>query len=394
MIEVLRLGEFAEVSAGNSAPQNNALFKDGTLPFIRTSDVGAIHIGSIQSSRDLLTPEGAKGLKLFPAGTILFPKSGASTFLNHRVILNASAYVSSHLATIKAKNDVALDSYIFYFLQTIDARDLCQDQSYPSLNRNQIAGVEVPLPPLDEQQRIVEKLDIAFAEINLLEEKLQFIDGKANELFQSLQSEAFTSIENEWQPIRLGELGKWITGSTPSTTNKKFWGNEVPFVTPADLSASGELGKIGRQISKLGSEQVRLITAPSVLLVCIGATLGKVAWTNQTITTNQQINALQVDGNKVNTKFVMYLLSSPSVQKKLWNASTGTTVPILNKGNLESIVVSIPSLEKQNEIVEKLDRLFMEIELLRKQFEFEKDKVSTLRQSLLRNTFNLEEAVA
>ena len=67
MTKVLRLGEVAEVGAGNSAPQNEGLFKGGTLPFVRTSDVGAIHIGGIESSRDLLTPEGAKGLKLFPA---------------------------------------------------------------------------------------------------------------------------------------------------------------------------------------------------------------------------------------------------------------------------------------------------------------------------------------
>ena len=262
------------------------------------------------------------------------------------------------------------------------------------ISREKLGSVKIPLPDLETQQDIVERLDNAFAELDLLDENLQLIDVKANELLQSLQSEVLTSIESEWEAIKLGDLGNWITGSTPSTTNKEFWGNEVPFVTPADLSASGELGKIGRQISKLGSEQVRVVTAPSVLLVCIGATLGKVAWTNHTITTNQQINALQVDAKKANTKFAMYLLSSPSMQKKLWDSSTGTTVPILNKGNLESIVVSLPSLEKQNEIVEKLDSLFIEIELLKNKFEFERDKVSTLRQSLLSNVFTQEEAVA
>ena len=195
MTKFLRLGELAEVGAGNSAPQNEALFEGGTLPFVRTSDVGVIHIGSIKSSRDLLTPEGAKGLKLFSAGTILFPKSGASTFLNHRVILTSPAYVSSHLATIKANAEIALDRYIFYFLQTIDARDLCQDQTYPSLNRDQIAGIKVPLPSLDEQQKFIEKLDSAFAEIELQKARLRVENDYVVALRQSLLSSAFTQDE-------------------------------------------------------------------------------------------------------------------------------------------------------------------------------------------------------
>lgn len=295
------------------------------------------------------------------------------------------------------QNKIKAKFFIYYsqssqYSKTIEP--LITGSTRQRISREKLGSVRIPLPDLETQRDIVEKLDNAFTELDLLDENLQLIDGKANELLQSLQSKVLTGIESECEEIRLGDLGKWITGSTPSTTNKEFWGNEVPFVTPADLGASGELGKIGRQISKLGSEQVRVVTAPSVLLVCIGATLGKVAWTNHTITTNQQITALQVDAKKVNTKFAMYLLSSPSLQKKLWDSSTGTTVPILNKKNLESIVVSLPSLKKQNEIVEKLDTLFIQIELLKRQFAFERDKVSTLRQSLLSSVFIQEEAVA
>ena len=213
-------------------------------------------------------------------------------------------------------------------------------------------------------------------------------------MLQSIQNEALTATSEDWESCKIGDLGKWITGSTPSTAKKEFWGDDVPFVTPADLNASGELGEIGRRISKLGSEQVRVVIAPSVLLVCIGATLGKVAWTSETITTNQQINTLQVDAKKTNHKFMMYLLSSPNMQKKLWDSSTGTTVPILNKGNLENIDIFIPSLEKQIEIVKRLDRAFAEIELLAARIQIEKEKAASIRQSLLSNAFTKKEEVA
>src|SRR5690554_642637 len=82
--EIKMLSEIAEVGAGNSAPQKKELFINGRHPFIRTSDVGQIRKGFINSSVDNLNDEGIKKLKIKKKGTILFPKSGASTFLNHR----------------------------------------------------------------------------------------------------------------------------------------------------------------------------------------------------------------------------------------------------------------------------------------------------------------------
>ena len=80
-----RLGDVAEVSAGNSAPQDEALFKGGTYPFFRTADAGRVRFGNIYQSADYLNEKGIKRLRRYPKGTILFPKSGASTFLNRRL---------------------------------------------------------------------------------------------------------------------------------------------------------------------------------------------------------------------------------------------------------------------------------------------------------------------
>jgi len=125
--EMKKLGDLANVSSGNSAPQNKELFKNGSFPFIRTSDVGKIKKGFINSCVDYLNEEGIKKLKLLKKGTILFPKSGASTFLNHRVMMLIDAYVSSHLATIKAKNVEIYDEYLLYYLITVDAKNLKKD---------------------------------------------------------------------------------------------------------------------------------------------------------------------------------------------------------------------------------------------------------------------------
>lgn len=300
-----------------------------------------------------------------------------------------NAYQRTYFLFVNNENEL-IPRYLYWFLESYVGRLRTESigSTIKYIKMGNLTEAEIPLPSLETQREIVEKVDNALSEIDLLETNLELSVEKTDNLIQSLQEEVFTDIENKWKPSKLGDLGKWITGSTPSTSNRDFWGDEVPFVTPADLSASGELGEIGRRISKLGSEQVRIVDAPSVLLVCIGATLGKVAWTNSTITTNQQINTLVVDAKKTNPKFVMYLLSSPKMQKKLWDSSTGTTVPILNKGNLENIDISIPLPEKQSEIVEKLDRAFYEVDSLKAQIEIKRNHTNALRQSLLSDAFN------
>ena len=127
---VKTIGEVALVGAGNSAPQDKELFKGGMHRFVRPSDVGQVRIGRLGESADLLNDAGAEGLREFRAGVTLIPKSGASTFLNHRVQLTKPCFVSSHLAVVDSNPEVMDDTFMFYFLQTVRSQDLIQDQSY------------------------------------------------------------------------------------------------------------------------------------------------------------------------------------------------------------------------------------------------------------------------
>jgi restriction endonuclease S subunit len=186
------LEEICSVSAGNSAPQDPGYFTEGTIPFFRTSDAGRIKFGTIYESQDKLNSHGASKLRRYPAGTILFPKSGASTFLNHRVVLGVEGCVSSHLATIVPDLDHVLPQFLLYALTLIDAKDLIQDQSYPSLNLPAIENIRIYLPPLDEQQQVVHLLD----ELQVITDKLARIcsakQASLEDLKESLLHQAFS----------------------------------------------------------------------------------------------------------------------------------------------------------------------------------------------------------
>ena len=156
------LNSVAKITSGNPAPQGEEYFKDGQFPFIRTSDVGAVHRSDkFHGAADKINQKAVDELRLrlSPAGAILFPKSGASTFLNHRVLISEAAYVAGHLAAIACDENKALPKYIYHLLCQLDAREITPNQSYPSLRLSAIGEIQIPLPPLEVQREIVAEID-------------------------------------------------------------------------------------------------------------------------------------------------------------------------------------------------------------------------------------------
>jgi len=165
---IAQLGEVCDISAGNPAPQGDFNFINGKYPFYRTYDVGRAHRSpNLQDVRDWLNEDGIKGLKKFNKGTILFPKSGASTLLNHRAIMGYDGYVSPHLATISPRETKILGLFAYMCLLNVDAKILIAGQDYPSLRIGKIAQIKIPLPPLAEQRRIAARLEEAFEQVEI-----------------------------------------------------------------------------------------------------------------------------------------------------------------------------------------------------------------------------------
>lgn len=158
--KTVELSDVAKIGAGNPAPQDNKMFKDGKYPFFRVSDIAKYHItDNLIEAKDKLNEKGIKGLKKFPKNTILLPKSGASTFLNHRAVLGTSGYVSSHISTIEPLEGKILPKYLFYLLCGVDAKNLTIDQNYPSLTLSAIGNLRIPVPSADKQREIIEELN-------------------------------------------------------------------------------------------------------------------------------------------------------------------------------------------------------------------------------------------
>lgn len=187
---LVKLQQIAVIESGNSAPQNSLLFEGGVYPFFRVSDVAKEHLSTnLVSTRDKLNSKGIKGLKLFPKNSILFPKSGASTLLNHRAIMGCDGYVASHLAVIQPDKSKVLYKYLYYVLARIDAKSIILNDGYPSVRIQHLQDINIPLPTLEEQQKIIDSIQQKEKEIQMLKEKIednkQSINETINQVWQS-----------------------------------------------------------------------------------------------------------------------------------------------------------------------------------------------------------------
>ena len=147
---------------------------------------------------------------------------------------------------------------------------------------------------------------------------------------------------NEYSKIK--EIGKVITGKTPSTENEENFGGDFPFITPSDISTFDEkyIVETERTISSKGYKKLKnnLLPMNTICFVCIGSTIGKMCLTNKPSFTNQQINALIVNEN-YDAQYVFYLLRYVKGYFQQIGAGTGSGKGIVNKSTFEKSRICI-----------------------------------------------------
>lgn len=386
------LGEVANIAAGNPAPQSEHLFEGGTHPFFRTSDAGRIRFGEITESTDYLNDDGIRGLRRYPKNTILFPKSGASTFLNHRVMLGVEGFVSSHLATIVADNTQADSRFLLYFLATISAQDMMQDHAYPSLNLPSIAGIRVPVPALSEQRRIVDVLDHAFAGISTAKVNIEKNIRNARALLESHRQSIFATRGPGWAEKTLGELASFRNGINYTKGSK---GDRIPIVgvrnfqnnfwAPLDdldtVTIDGELNAVdalhsGDILAVRSNGNIELIGR----CIQVGEITRKTAHSGFTI-------RIRLSSGEVLPDYLCQFMKSSTTKRRLIEGGTGANIKSLNQGTLTALPVPFPSIPTQKRVIETFEKISQETHRLESLYQRKLAALDALKQSTLNRAF-------
>ena len=170
-------------------------------------------------------------------------------------------------------------------------------------------------------------------------------------------------IPEDWSIKTVNEFGQVITGGTPSTKVRAYWGDAYPWVTPTDISTNKDIRSTERHLSKAGFSVMRGLPANTVLVTCI-ASIGKNAVLRTPGSCNQQINAVIPDRD-YDSDFLYYLFE---FSKSYLIGSAGTTATsIISKSLFNSLVFAVPAIREQRAIatslsdadalIESLDRL-------------------------------------
>lgn len=171
----------------------------------------------------------------------------------------------------------------------------------------------------------------------------------------------------EWKNVRVGELGKIITGKTPKTSISDNYGGRIPFLTPSDNMSVKYVGKTSKTLTEKGLLEVKNVILPenSVCVSCIGSDLGKAVITTCPTVTNQQINSIIVDEKSFDVSFVYYAMQILG-KKMNFISKTSTAVPIVNKSSFSSYEIKCPPREDQKRIAAVLSVLDSKIECNKK----------------------------
>lgn len=280
--------------------------------------------------------------------------------------------------------------YIYYYLNLIDVSAYITGSAQPKLNNRNIMEIKIKWPVSNVRYKIIKILRSLDYKISINNKIIKNLEAQAQAIFKSwfVDFEPFQDgnfVESElglipegWEVEKLNQISKVVTGKTPSTKIKEYYGYRLPFITIPDMHNNVYITKTERYLSNKGenSQIKKTIPKDSICVSCI-ATVGLVSLTSQSSQTNQQINSVLP-----NKHFYLYYLYLILLNKKNYLSaigSSGSTTKNINKGTFESLNILKPKEKVLKCFNDKLTPLFKMILNL----QLQNDKLAQTRDTLL-----------
>ncbi|EKZ7397495.1 restriction endonuclease subunit S, partial [Campylobacter coli] len=387
--EVKKLGDIAEIQIGKTPSRNNIDFFQGENIWLSIRDLKSKFVSS--SSEKISNEAISKtNMKVVPKGTLLM---SFKLTLGKTAFAECDLYTNEAIAAIFIKNKNINKYFLDYVLKFTDLEKYVDNAvKGKTLNKQKLKQIEILLPKnIKEQERIVGILDESFAKIDesikILEQDLLNLD----ELMQSALQKAFNPLKDNvkenyklpqsWEWKSLGEIGEIITGTTPSKNNPNFYGNEYPLFKPSDLNGDIIIKYASDNLSKLGFDNARNLPKDTILVVCIGASIGKVGLSGVNGSCNQQINAI-IPNSAFTSKYLFFVCLSNYFQTILKKNASQTTLPIINKTEFSKLQIPLPPLKEQEQIASHLDELSSHVKNLKQNYQAQIKNLQELKNSL------------
>ena len=380
---MVRLGDVCELQNGYT-PKPHELAETGSIPYYR---VGAMNfpgneVTLVQANAFLkITPR-----RVFPKGAIVFPKNGGAVLTRKVRRLSRGSVVDLNTGVCFPKDGNIDEAYLSAWFCSFDILTCTVVGTLPFVDFGMLKDARFPLPPLPEQKRIVAELEKKMAAADRLVASFAAMADQARALFRSTLSETFARIKAD--KVRLGDLGSFFGGHTPSTKEPKFWNGTIPWVSSQEVKVD-ELFDTERKLTKAGAAELELFDAGTLLMVMRSGVLAHtfpVAVARTTCTVNQDIKAMKV-GKKATPKYLFWFLRGAERVILKNYMSKGATVQSIKFECLLEMPVTVPPLPEQRRIVAELDAAKARCEAVEAKAREGLAQAELLRKAVLKEAF-------
>ena len=378
--------------------KNNVIYKRVTIK----TNGGGVCLRDQKSGKDI----GTKKQFVVKEGQFIVSKIDARNGAFGVVPPKANnAIITGNFWTFDVNTKIILPQYLALFTATKEFMLFAEKASNGTTNRHYLQeplflSQQIPLPSLEEQNKIVAAYNATIAQADNLSEQANDINEQIEVYLKetlgigtqtssiSVSPYRFMSIyhyrdiTNRWDVnnVRASYDGKYqfknmadiiigmSTGTTPPTHNKEYFNGDIDFYTPSDINGSMYLEDAERHISQsaIKDNKARLFHKGDLLFVGIGSTVGKVGLVEkETVSSNQQITGITFNTQKVLPE---YGFAYMHYFKEYTTADQSkTTLPIVNQEKIAQIPIPLPPIAIQNEIVEHISALSAEQKNLQQQ---------------------------
>lgn len=364
---------------------------DGSMPFVQVADVGDNFLLKNLTKQNISTLAQPKSV-FVEKGSVIVTLQGT---IGKVAITQYDCFMDRTLAVFtKFLSDIDKKYFVYQLKSRFDIeKKEARGATIKTITKEEFSNFTIPLPPLEEQRKIVKILDEKFASIDesirLAKVDLLSLD----ELWQSILNDSFNPLKSKldndtyalpptWKWEKLGDIAQVVTGTTPSKKKEEFYGVGYPLFKPSDLDDGYELFSGSDNLTPLGFENARQFPINTTLVVCIGATIGKVGLTRVEGSCNQQINAILPNEN-FNSEYLYFLCLSPYFQMILKANASQTTLPIINKTEFIKLQIPLPPLKEQEHIAKELESKAKTIKELKELYTKRLKDYEELKESLL-----------
>lgn len=358
-IPKIKLGEVCDIIGGGTPSKKREEFYGGDIPWATVRDMNYDILNETDFTITELGLENSSANIISKGNIIIATRVGLGKVCK----LKQDTAINQDLKGIIPKNDNLLTDYLFLWFKSISEKIIKAGTgaTVQGVKIPFVKNLEIPIPPLPEQKRIVAILDEVFEAIDRAKTNIEKNIQNADELFRSKLNEMLSKQKENWEKVQLediadlnGRIGwKGLTAKEYTQEGPLFL--SVHSLNYGDFVVYRDANHI--TIERYDESPEIMLKTNDILICKDGAGIGKLGIVGELpdkATVNSSLLVIR-SGERVYTKYLYYSLLSPYFQKIVQSRLEGATTPHLYQRDIKNFPVFLPSLDEQNKVIQTLD---------------------------------------